>query len=370
MMDWQDVRRFLMAGYPVEELRWIFPDLPENVIDEAVSSRTAEEEDRIAAHAELEYNTNLLVRMYLIKGDDVSMSQLSCDEFYESQQRVEGHWDRVCRRWRGKHQGAPALRLAGDMHQFFLFGAEGEARNFVREALALEGVKRFYTGIDMGSEPSRAALEVPYDPVPHELAMEDRLYRRWADKHGKYDHVPVTMRGIQRDLVHTGRIANIEDIKEVILFCNVCGGGLEERSPKMTQEEREVDLTMYQYPDFMGVIIVMPSGVFWRNQTCGTCCRHPSVEGIFIPIPRELPEPDPLRDYSEARLDLVQTWLERAYLDEVFTPTPKMQDAGGEAWIPVTVRTDLSTSKRYCDWVDALKPFVGMTGFITYPNSD
>src|SRR5262245_38555719 len=37
----------------------------------------------------------------------------------------------------------------------------------------------------------------------------------------------------------------------------------------------------------MGLIIQHPSGVLYTRQTCGTCCDHPEVEGVFVPFDAE-----------------------------------------------------------------------------------
>ncbi|MDC3957625.1 hypothetical protein KEG38_27450 [Polyangium jinanense] len=41
------------------------------------------------------------------------------------------------------------------------------------------------------------------------------------------------------------------------------------------------------YEAGLGVIIQHPSGVLYTNQTCGTCCDHPEVEGVFVPFDAE-----------------------------------------------------------------------------------
>jgi len=44
-----------------------------------------------------------------------------------------------------------------------------------------------------------------------------------------------------------------------------------------------IKLDLGQYPG-VGLIIRCASGVSYENQTCGTCCWHPQVEGIFVPL--------------------------------------------------------------------------------------
>ncbi|WP_438018262.1 DUF6210 family protein [Sorangium sp. So ce315] len=41
------------------------------------------------------------------------------------------------------------------------------------------------------------------------------------------------------------------------------------------------------YDAGLGIIIQHPSGVLYTNQTCGHCCLHPEVEGVFVPFDAE-----------------------------------------------------------------------------------
>jgi hypothetical protein len=40
----------------------------------------------------------------------------------------------------------------------------------------------------------------------------------------------------------------------------------------------------------LGLIIQFPSGVLCSNQTGGTACLHPAIEGIFVPLHPSAPE--------------------------------------------------------------------------------
>ena len=34
----------------------------------------------------------------------------------------------------------------------------------------------------------------------------------------------------------------------------------------------------------LGLIVEMPSGVLYSNQTGGFSCLHPAIEGVFLPL--------------------------------------------------------------------------------------
>ena len=41
-----------------------------------------------------------------------------------------------------------------------------------------------------------------------------------------------------------------------------------------------------------GIIIEFPTGIDYSNQTCGTLCLQPSIEGAFVPISNDVAVPD------------------------------------------------------------------------------
>lgn len=45
-----------------------------------------------------------------------------------------------------------------------------------------------------------------------------------------------------------------------------------------------IDLTPME-SDYFGIIIIEKTGIIWTNQTSGTMCHHPEIEGFFIPVP-------------------------------------------------------------------------------------
>jgi hypothetical protein len=122
--------------------------------------------------------------------------------------------------------------------------------------------------------------------------------------------------------------------------------------------------------NFLGFLGAHTSGVTWTNQTGGTACLHPSIEGIFIPLPVFwLSDYDPTLNCASLTEQMVQEFLDASpELASRFEPIPKFptSEASGEAWIPVRVKA-LQGHDMYRE---LLLPFVGKTGILTYPNSD
>lgn len=128
---------------------------------------------------------------------------------------------------------------------------------------------------------------------------------------------------------------------------------------------------LYMIDDIMGVIIECPSNIVWSNQTGGTCCAHPEVEGIYVPLRIGTPpETDILYDigYMEYDPKLVTQWLADNALDHFFEARKSFSDkykTFGEAWVPVKI---FGKEKVRLD--PHLRPFAGMDAIITYTNSD
>lgn len=51
----------------------------------------------------------------------------------------------------------------------------------------------------------------------------------------------------------------------------------------------------------LGIIIEYPTGIMISNQTGGTACLHPKIEGIFLPLSN---------DYSEENLEFISPEIE------------------------------------------------------------
>lgn len=126
------------------------------------------------------------------------------------------------------------------------------------------------------------------------------------------------------------------------------------------------------------LIVHAPTGVFYSNQTGGTACAQPRLEGYAIPLNTYfLPDPDPFLDrWPGASKDEITKWLEADELIAHFEALdPKSEEAiaagiaePGEAWVPVRVREHKS------ELGEGLSSFLyghgGKLGVLTYKNSD
>ena len=69
----------------------------------------------------------------------------------------------------------------------------------------------------------------------------------------------------------------------------------------------------YGHHDGVGVaalIIEVPSGVRWTNQTGGIACHHPDVEGVMIPVTMNEESHRALSDFGESELGMGFTQVE------------------------------------------------------------
>ncbi len=125
----------------------------------------------------------------------------------------------------------------------------------------------------------------------------------------------------------------------------------------------------------VGVVVALPTGVVYSNQTGGTACLQPELEGAFLPVNTQHPEGDP--EGLEARLAAVFVGVghfDDQMANRVDQVLSRFQETEGlrvdrsrgrnshEAWIHVTIRQTPSGSAQ------------GMTGplsgVLTWPNSD
>jgi hypothetical protein len=132
-------------------------------------------------------------------------------------------------------------------------------------------------------------------------------------------------------------------------------------------------------PDFFGVLVPMPTGIRWSNQVGGTCCYHPEVEGLYVPLPISMEDREDVlldwgshHDYQGEGLPRIRSWLsvltrEGLDLDEAFEvrPTYPEGECWGEAWVPVRIKEEIGE-----EWNEFLAPFRGRDAFLIYPNSD
>lgn len=140
-----------------------------------------------------------------------------------------------------------------------------------------------------------------------------------------------------------------------------------------------------------GVILTCPSGVQLSNQTGGTSCLQPQVEGIYIPLRNEygledLPFSSPELELSAYFVgpkhrgagatsglapedaDFIDDVLSRYGLDGVISVDRKQLGSSHEAWVHVAIKTDESADEH-------LAIFAGFGpyprhGILTWANSD
>lgn len=140
-----------------------------------------------------------------------------------------------------------------------------------------------------------------------------------------------------------------------------------------------------------GLIVQVPSGVLYMNQTGGTYCGHPELEGVYVPLPQHCDVEGALLDewffdggnvnYSRSayysRLEEIAKLLEHAGLSSVLESIPASRwelakelwkTGWGEAWIPVQVKeVKRIPGQEYTEMVASLS---GHFAILTYQNSD
>jgi hypothetical protein len=113
----------------------------------------------------------------------------------------------------------------------------------------------------------------------------------------------------------------------------------------------------------LGLIVAFPSGVIYSNQTGGTSCLHPELEGVFVPLRStvlpntwELQSPerallacfeDPkhreagaTKGLDEQDADVIDAVLQKARLGSVVRVARDHLHESQEAWVHVTVLSD------------------------------
>ncbi|MES2705224.1 MAG: DUF6210 family protein [Verrucomicrobiota bacterium] len=140
-----------------------------------------------------------------------------------------------------------------------------------------------------------------------------------------------------------------------------------------------------------GIILAFPSGVIYSNQTGGTACLSPEMEGVFVPLrndyqlsegPMMSPEIELTQYFEGPRhrgrgatsgidledADFIDSILDRVELRPVISVDRTRLAESHEAWIHVVVSGD-----EYPD--TGLAVFAGFTpyprqGILTWCNSD
>lgn len=148
----------------------------------------------------------------------------------------------------------------------------------------------------------------------------------------------------------------------------------------------KIEVNIMGQESLFGIVFPMKTGVIWTSQTEGVMCNHPELEGIFIPLPGQVHQPDVMCDISlygwggktVSFKAEIQQFLTDNKFTELFEPVSPLTIArmanknpgmtrGGEAWVPVRVK---KIKKDNWTWYDLLHPFENKIGFITYYNSD
>ena len=135
----------------------------------------------------------------------------------------------------------------------------------------------------------------------------------------------------------------------------------------------------------LGVIINYPTGVLISNQTGGTACLHPSIEGIYLPLCNDYytetlklisPETD-LNEYftnekhygtgathglDEEDVEHITTILSKYHLDDLIKIDTSKLERSHEAWIYINIHNNDH---------ELLSNFgASLTGVLTWTNSD
>ena len=139
----------------------------------------------------------------------------------------------------------------------------------------------------------------------------------------------------------------------------------------------------------LGLIIEWPSGILYSNQTGGTACLHPEVEGVFIPLrndcerdgDRLLSPENELLEYFEGPkhrgtgairgldtddAELITSVLAKWQLHQLAVDRTRLGDSH-EAWVYVVIEGELAGG-------DGLPlrgfPAHPLKGILTWSNSD
>lgn len=126
----------------------------------------------------------------------------------------------------------------------------------------------------------------------------------------------------------------------------------------------------------VGVVVALPTGVVYSNQTGGVACLQPELEGAFLPVNTQHPEGDPegleamlaavfadgSRRFDEQTANRVDQVLARFQETEGMRVDRSRGRSSHEAWVHVTTRQTPSGSVQ-----GLTEP---LSGVLTWPNSD
>jgi len=132
----------------------------------------------------------------------------------------------------------------------------------------------------------------------------------------------------------------------------------------------------------IGLIITHPSGVTYANQTGGYACKHPKMEGVFVPLVNpEIDQQTALEDHftgpkwgghcyrgiDAETADVVDAILANSTLTRRLKVNREKLADSEEAWVHVLIASDEEVEGERFE--EFLGFFSGM-GVITWKNSD
>ena len=135
-----------------------------------------------------------------------------------------------------------------------------------------------------------------------------------------------------------------------------------------------------------GIIVAFPSGVSYSNQTGGTFCLKPEIEGVYVPVrndyllpngPLESPEIElsryfvglvgAIRGLKAADADFIDSILHRVGLHTVTVDRSRLAKSH-EAWIHVVIAGDEDDDSSRATF-SGFSPYPRQ-GILTWCNSD
>lgn len=144
--------------------------------------------------------------------------------------------------------------------------------------------------------------------------------------------------------------------------------------------------------DVIGLVVPAKTGIVWTNQTGGTHCAHPTMEGFFVPLHNpDFPScaaDDPLVDgwwkavgpdevaegpswHQPVDVGAIKSLLDKSPWAGIFKPDPTYVGYWGEAWVPVIINCSPKVEGVFSSGIiPLLGDLSGRSAILTYPNSD
>ena len=137
-------------------------------------------------------------------------------------------------------------------------------------------------------------------------------------------------------------------------------------------------ITLWSMPSEVMLVIEHPSGVVYTNQTGGTSCMQPELEGVLVPLDLE---PEQTEKLAKLCVEVPSVSPELAdAIDAILATAPgrlrvdrTLLYESHEAWIhvvgdppPEYDPCEAVTGDWFADWLG----FASVRGVITWPNSD